>query len=348
MMLVRRVGREGADEVTRLRPTGIIAYVADRWLIRAAEGLRVPLVDTAVGEFDVPMVISLDNDGVGRLAADHLSKLGLENFGYCGVRGKVASVEREERFAAHLGDRARHFSGFSQVVAEGESRMVALVRWLRGLPKPVGVLAFDDKLGERVLAACQVAGLTVPRDVAVLGIGDDELMCEVSWPTLSSIRLPTHRLGFEAGKLLDQLLRNTKIQRCRRTLEPSIVVARESTDTLAVPDELVREVVQHLREEAGNRRTSVGRVARVFDVSRRTLDRRFVHSLGRTVNDVLAEIRMQIARQQLGETLAPVRQIATSCGFGTPAAFSRAFHQHTGVWPSDYRQKVQIEHDPRI
>jgi LacI family transcriptional regulator len=374
MMLVRRGGRPAAQEVIRLAPDGIVAYIADRWLVGAARRLAVPLVDTALGEMPVDLTVSIDNDAVARLAAEHLVQAGLRHFGYCGVAGRVASEQRRASFAAALSDatagtepgpphpgktgstKGRHglrvvrggtssaagalLPAFSEPVAEGESGLGPMMRWLRKLPKPVGLLVFDDKLGERVLTACRWARLAVPQQVAVLGIGDDELMCEVSWPTLSSVRLPTPRLGFEAAHLLDAAMTGRRIAAPHRKIQPVGIAARGSTDMVAVDDALVKSAVQRVREQAGDLVGSE-QIAHGLGVSRRTLDRRFERALGRTVREELVRVRMQSARSLLADRSRRIADIARACGYATPASFSRAFRRHAGRWPSDYREEVR-------
>ncbi len=341
MMLVRYGGRQAAQEVSRLRPHGIIAYVADRWLLDVAHGQKVPLADTAHGEVDVPLMITLDSEAVGRLAAEHLLGMGLEHFGYCGVRERVASSDRRAALAGQLAARGHYLAAFAQRIAEGELRLDPLMRWLRGLPKPVGVRAFDDKLGERVLTACRWAGLAVPEQVAVLGIGDDELMCEVSWPSLSSVSFPTSRLGYEAAEMLDRAMDGRGNVEKVRKIDPIGVTVRASTDMLAAQDALIRAAVRFLRDNAGQA-IGVKHVATALGVSRRTLDRRFVATLGRTVHDELTAIRMQIAKRLLTEGVRLVAEIADTCGYATAASFSRAFREETGCWPTEYRNKVQV------
>lgn len=340
-MLVRHTGRQAAQEVSRLHPHGIIAYVADRWLVDVARRQKVPLADTAHGEVEVPMMITLDSEAVGRLAADHFLGMGLQHFGYCGVRGRVASADRRASLAGHLAAHGHDLFAFSQGIAEGESRLEPLMRWLQGLPKPVGVLAFDDKLGERVLTACRWAGLSVPEQVAVLGIGDDELMCEVSWPSLSSISFPTSRLGYEAAEMLDAAIGGRGTAGLVRRIEPTGVTVRASTDMLAVEDSLIHAAVRFLRDHAGQA-IGVKHVAAALGVSRRTLDRRFMAVLGRTVHDELTAVRMQIARRLLTEGVQLVAEIADACGYATAASFSRAFRQDAGCWPTEYRGKMQV------
>jgi LacI family transcriptional regulator len=341
MLLVRRRGFRGAQEVKRLKPDGVIAYIADRRLVETTRRLGIPLVDTAMGESSIPLVVSLDNDAVGRLAAEHFVSLGLASFGYCGVRGPLASEERRTGFAKHLALRSRTLAAFSQRLIEGESQMEPLIRWLQGLPKPVGVLTFDDKLGERVLSACRWSSLSVPHEVAVLGIGNDELMCEVSWPSLSSISFPTQRLGFEAAEMLELAMRERTIREELRRVQPTGVTVRASTDMLAVEDALIRSAVEFIRKQAGNA-IGVKHVAAALAVSRRTLDRRFADILGRTVHEELTAARMHMARNLLTEGGQTVAEIAAACGYESAPSFSRAFRSQSGCWPTDYRNQVRL------
>jgi LacI family transcriptional regulator len=341
MMLVRQSGSRGVQEVQRLKPDGVIAYIADRRLVETTRRLGIPLVDTALGELNIPLMVSLDNDAVGRLAAEHLVSLGLASFGYCGVRGPLASEERRTSFARHLALRNRTLAAFSQRIFEGESQMEPLIRWLQRLPKPVGLLTFDDKLGERVLSACRWCNLSVPHEVAVLGIGNDELMCEVSWPTLSSISFPTQRLGFEAAEMLDLAMRGRTIREGLRRIQPTGVAVRASTDMLAVEDALIRSAVEFIRKHAGEA-IGVKHVAAALAVSRRTLDRRFADALGRTVHDELTAARMQLARNLLTDGAQTVADIAAACGYGSAPSFSRAFRSQSGCWPTDYRNQVRL------
>ncbi len=339
MMLVRHSGKAAAIEVARLDPGGIIAYVADHWLLDVADQLSVPLVDTAFGELPVSMSVSVDNRAVGRIAAEHLIQAGLKHFGYCGVTDRIASEQRRLSFGSALANHDLH--SFSQGVSEGESQIEPLMRWLAGLPKPAGLLVFDDKLGERVLTACRWAGLQVPSEVAVLGIGDDELMCQVSWPTLSSIRLPTPRLGFEAARMLAEAMSGKEIRNPHRILEPTGVVIRASTDMVAVDDALTASAIQQIRAQAGLT-IGVEQIAQALGVSRRTLDRRFEEFLGRTTHEELLRVRMNMARGMLADGSESIAEVARKCGYCTPASFSRAFHQHSGRWPSQYRDDFRV------
>ena len=338
MMLVRLSGKAAAQEVFRLAPDGIIAYVADRWLLDAAKKMSVPLVDTAIGEVAVPLTVSLDNDALSRLALAHFRQIGLKHFGYCGVAGRVTSEQREASLAACLEDRV--LPTFSEPVSEGESELEPLMNWLKELPKPIGLLVFDDKLGERVLTACRWTNISVPHQVAVIGIGNDELMCEVSHPTLSSFSLPSARFGLEAAKMLTQAMTGKKIKAPHLQIQPTGIVTRGSTDTVAVEDELVKAAIQFIRAQAG-KAIGVKQIAQALNVSRRTLDRRFANALNRTIGDELKRVRLQLAQSRLSDDSQSISVVARSCGYSTASAFSRAFHQNTGRWPSEYRRELR-------
>lgn len=338
MMLVRRRGEEAAREVAKLRPDGVIAYIADQKLVDTTQRLSVPLVDTAISEIHVAQFVSLDNREVGRLAAESLTRLGLKHFGYCGVRGKRASRERQSYFAMQLEKSGFVLTDFSQRVAEGESQMKPLIAWLESLPKPVGILTFDDKLGERVLTACHWTSLSVPDQVAILGIGNDDLVSKLTWPSLSSINVPAERIGFEAAGILDQAMRDEKIADPQRQIAPTGVSMRGSTAVLAVQDATVEAAARYIRTHAGEA-IGVEHIARAVGVSRRTLDRRFAKALGRSVHEELAGVRMENACTLLSESQESVSVIASKCGFRTAASFSRAFRKQIGCWPIEYRNR---------
>lgn len=336
MMLVRQRGRSAAAEVAQLAPDGIVTYIADRWLLDVSRRLGVPLVDTAVSDAAVSMVVSIDNRKIAELAFEHLSAAGLTHFGYVGVRRRMVSEQRRALFAEYVGK--ERLSSFADRMSEGESRLEPLMRWLRQLPKPAGILAFDDQMGERVLTACRWAELGVPEQVAVLGIGNDELMCEVSHPSLSSVSLPTVRVGVEAARMLAEAIERRRIAEPNRLVQPTGVVARGSTDTMAIEDVLVKQAVQYIRAHAGEL-IGVKHVAQAMRISRRTLDRRCEAALGRTAHDEMARRRMQMARALLTLDDRSVVDVARRCGYGNAASFSRAFRRNAGCWPTEYRSR---------
>jgi LacI family transcriptional regulator len=204
----------------------------------------------------------------------------------------------------------------------------------------VGILTFDDKLGERVLTACHWAELAVPGQVAILGIGNDDLISKLTWPPLSSIDVPAERIGFEAADILRRAMAGMPIEEPRKKIPPTGVTMRGATALLAVEDPLVESAARFIREHAGEV-IGIEHVARFLGISRRTLDRRFERALGRSTHEELAAIRMEKARLLLSESQDTVARIAAACGFLTAASFSRSFHRQIGCWPVEYRNLVR-------
>ncbi|MEI6196199.1 MAG: DNA-binding transcriptional regulator [Verrucomicrobiota bacterium] len=338
MMLVRDSGVNAAQEVMPLKPDGIIAYIAHSRLLSIAKKMSIPLIDTALTGLKAPMTVSVDDDAVGHLAATHFMESGFKNFGYCGVADIAASENRHNSFLSYLNGLKLY--SFSEPIFEGESNLQKLTKWLKKLPKPSGVLVFDDKLGERVLTACKWAKLSVPNDVAILGVGNDELMCEVSWPSLSSISFPVAQLGFEAAEMLDQAMNGENIQNPHRKIQPTGVATRSSTEVIAFDDPLLKSAIALIRKRDGDL-MGVKQIAQAVGVSRRTLDRKFKEYLGKTVRFELDKVKIQMAHAMLVDRTKKIADISRRCGFTTPASFSRSFHQHTGSWPSEYRKAMR-------
>jgi LacI family transcriptional regulator len=335
--LVRNRGKESAQEIARLKPDGIITYCADKWFLNFAKENAVPIVDTALAGFGSSMTVSTDNGAVSRLAVEHFRKMGLKNIGYIGIKNSVASEDRKMALRAQVS--SKEILEYSECFAEGELNLEPLITWLSNLPKPVGLLAFDDKLGMRVLTACRMAGLAVPNKVAVLGVDNDQVVCELCWPPLSSVVTPHNRIGLEAARLLDLAMQGKRIEDPHQKIEPTEISIRGSTDMVMVEDSLVKSALQLIREQAG-KVIGVEQVAALLKVSRRNLDRRFSIALGRTVHSEIASVRMQMACAYLADNSMKVASVAQACGFTTTASFSRSFRTNSGFWPSDYRDQV--------
>ena len=339
MMRLRSRGREAARAVARMRPDGILAYITEAPLAEAAARLAIPLVETGIAEVEVPLSISLEDREVARLALETFLRLGLENIGYCGVDGRRASAQRQDHFRSCLQQRGLTLRTFSQSVGEGESRITPLVRWLQSLPDPVGILAFDDKIGERVLAACHRAGLSVPDRVTVIGVGNDDLISKLTWPSLSSINVPAERIGFEGAEILDRTMQGARIRLPHRKIAPTDITLRASTAAAEIRDIVVERAVRYIAE-CVSESIGVDHIARHVNVSRRTLDRRFAKVLGRSVHEELVAVRLQKACGLLTDSRQPVATIAEACGFWTVASFSRAFRQHMDCSPTEYRSRA--------
>lgn len=223
--------------------------------------------------------------------------------------------------------------GFTGPVWEREQEFLA--HWIGELPTPVGLFACDDDRGREVLEACTLAGIKVPTDVGVLGVDNDEVFCDLSDPPLSSIAQNAETSGYRAAELLDGMMRK-KIGKPRRiVVEATGVIARRSTDYLAVGDEIAT-ALKFIRDHNG-KNISVEHVVREAATSRRSLEKTFRTSVGRTIHEEIQLVRLDLAKRLLLETPDSVEKVGHMAGFGSTPYFIQFFLKWVGKTPRRYR-----------
>ena len=297
----------------------------------------------------VPMVC-LDQTSVARLAAEHLLDQRLQHFGYVGIAGRRWVNWRRDAFVDRLAEAGAKTEVFEFLVPQGsrsswERQQGDLAHWLTALPKPVGVLACYDVMGLRVLDACRQADLAVPEQVAVLGVDNDDLLCELADPPLSSVAPDLERLGYEAAALLDQLMAGGPPPPTRLLVGPLGVVRRQSSDVVAVSDADLAVALRLIREQACNG-IDVDDLARQSGLSRRALERRFQKYVEHSPHAEILRIRIERAKQLLRETDLGLKAIAARSGFQHASYLAAVFRESTGHTPGEYR-KLQKAPPPR-
>lgn len=340
-------------DLKRWKGHGVIADLDDQQVVDAVTVMSVPVVNIGGAIFDESWTldtpyVTTDNAAVARLAAEHLMDRGFRHFAYCGIRRTPFNPwvrNRGECFRNIL-----HDHGFSCAMYHGRhldarqwnAVQEGLCRWISTLKKPLGLFACNDARARHVQESCRRLGLRIPDDVAILGVDNDEMMCELANPALSSIELGTDRIGFDAAWLLDQLMSGKRVARARRQLqaEPVGVVMRASTDALAVNDQKVAQAVAFIRDRIDTD-VRVSEVADHVDLSRSTLDNRFKSLLGRTVHDEIERARIELTKSLLLNTTLPLTEIAPQVGFGTVQYMVTVFRQSTGQTPGQFRQSHQ-------
>ena len=331
------------------RGDGIIARVGTPAAARRVRAAGVPVVNISAIELagvDFPRVAT-DLTAAGRMAAEHLLDRGFVHFAYYGL--------------AHRAYVDRHYRGFADAVSavcdpcpfygttfdSGAgartawiTRQRGLSRWLKTLTKPVGVVAWTTELGRELIHASRREGLLVPEQVAVLAADNDELLCEACVPSLSGIALTSERIGFEAARLLDRLMHGARPPKAPLLLEPTGVVARQSTDTLAVDDPDLPRAVAYIRGHATDP-IQVKDVLREVPVSRRWLERRFREVLGRGPAAEIRRVRLARAKRLLAETDLPVPEVARLAGFASREYLAAVFQSELDLSPRQYRNCAQ-------
>ncbi len=288
----------------------------------------------------VPNIVG-DNVAVGKMAGDYLLDKGFKHFGYCGFNSSWSEA-RLKSFAETIENAGCEISAYepprSQKRCSWPNELLRISRWLKDLPKPVAIMACNDDRGRHVIEACKIANAKIPYEVVVLGVDNDELFCELSDPPLSSIARDTEAAGFEAAAVLDKLMSGHRTKCNRIIIHPTHVVARLSSDILAIEDPEVARALAFIQYHS-RQHTQVGAVAEAVAMSRRNLHRRFMKTLGRTVHDEIKRARVERVVQMLLETDMTISQIAYALGWSSEKHIAREFKAIKGVTPLAFRKR---------
>lgn len=323
---------------------GIIARIENRNIARAVAERKLPTVDLSAARLlpGVPWA-ETDDAAIARFAFEHLIERGFHHLGFCGLTDYNWSIWRCEHFKKLAQDAGRDCSVHMTPARGGRAAdwsidQEELARWLGSLPKPVGVLACFDIRGRQVLDACRGAGLRVPDDVAVVGVDNDPVLCELADPPLSSVAPDTGRTGYVAAELLDRMMAGLKVRAEAHLVCPTGVVSRRSTDSLAIEDADVSAAVRFIREHACNG-IGIDRVLESVPLSRRALETRFRKLLGRTPHEEIVRVQVERAKELLTQTDLPLKSIGKRLGIPHPEYFNVVFKRVTAQTPGAYRRE---------
>lgn len=320
---------------------GIIARVETASIAKVLREVNMPVVDVSAARL-IPSLpwFETDDAAFAQLAADHLSGRGFNQFAYCGdprfnwSNWRGEHFERAVRGEGHpcvLYQPSRRFS------MDDAAQVDDIVNWIRKLPKPVGVMACYDLRGVQVLDACRRIGLAVPEEVAVVGVDNDELLCELSHPPLSSVIPNTRRTGYEAAALLDRLMDGARVDAgATHLIAPQGIATRQSTDVLAIEDRNVAKALHYIRQYACEG-IKVDDVLKVVPHSRRKLENKFVKLIGRTPHQEIIRVRLDRIKRLLTETDLSLTDIAQRSGFAHVEYMTVMFNSKVGLPPSKYR-----------
>ncbi|OHB75838.1 MAG: hypothetical protein A2Z25_20865 [Planctomycetes bacterium RBG_16_55_9] len=213
-----------------------------------------------------------------------------------------------------------------------------MVEWLKSLPKPIGIMAANDDRGQEVIEACRMVGIHVPDEVAVIGVDNDEIICEQANPPLSSIVRNYEEAGYEAARLLHRWIAGENVKDKNVVIRSTQVISRQSTNVLAIEDPEVAEAVRFIRQVAA-RPLAVQDVLETVAISRRRLDQKFCRIVGHPIHREITLSRIERIARLLLETNRSVTQIADDLGFHGPDHMGRYFRRHKGICPTDYRHR---------
>ena len=330
------------------RGDGVIARVAHSALSDQLLEVKLPCVNVSwypYGEGQIARCTT-DEKATARECALYFLERGFRQFAYCGVSHRQDYIDRfGESFVATI---LEH--GWPCFVFEPKLRiersdnwsmaMEELGDWIESLAKPVALLAFEGVRGRQLTDACRMRGIDVPGDVAVLGGDHDELFSRISSPMLSTIDHSPQRVGYKAAELLEKLMNGASIPSEPILLPPAGVVTRQSTDTIAVDDPAVAEAIRFIRTNA-HKPIQVSDVLKQIPLSRRNLEQRLLHTLGRTPAEEIRRARLQIAKKLLLSTDESMPWIAARSGFESAEVLARVFRRELEITPTAYRRQFR-------
>jgi LacI family transcriptional regulator len=323
---------------------GVIAVITNDEESEEARQLGIPVVNLAGAceRSEQPRVM-VDHRAIGRLAADHLLDCGLRRFVYLGLKGVWYSILRREGFAERIAEAGGQLQVYetphrSDPDSSWQSGLEEIRHCLDSVTPPVGVMAVHDYRARLLVDECSRLGMSVPNDIAIIGVDNDDVVCEFCQPPLSSVSRSGYQVGFQAAALLDRLMGGEPAPEADILVPPDGVVKRKSTDLIAVDDPHVatalRFIQEHLSESFG-----VERLLRLLPISRRRFEKLFKEALGRTPYDYLCHVRVNRAKELLaGPKKMSIGEIAEECGFPNSQRFRLVFTRLVGTTPTAFRR----------
>ncbi len=308
-----------------------------------ATGLPAVELRTTLLPHNRPFV-GMDNRRAGVMVAEHFLNRGHRHFAVYGLASEAFFQERVQNFVSRIEAEDLPCAVLPEPVTEDvsdwEQHQHELTSLLQDLPKPVGIFAANDQLGVYLLDACLRAGLAVPEEVAVVGCENEETLCSLSTPPLTSVQPDGRRIGYEAARMLDRLMKGEAVSREPLLIQPRDVITRESSDDLVITDRLVAHAVRLIRENATQGLT-VEDLCRALNASRSTLERRMKRALRRTPKEEILRLRFREVERLLRDSDLTIEVISEKTGFAHPHYLQTAFRERQGQTPGSFRKQYR-------
>ncbi len=325
---------------------GVIARIESEEIAKVVHRIGIPVVDvSAARQLERIPWVETDDLRVAELAAAHLLERGFRNFAFYGDPKFNWSIWRRDHFIATLSRKGLDCAVFDALGPEArnyswqrENRRLA--SWIRGLTKPVGLMASYDIGARQVLDACRELNIMVPEEIAVIGVDDDPIVCNLAFPSLTSVIPDAAGAGYRAAELLELMMSGGSPTTESHLLAPLGISTRQSTDIFAVEDPDIRLAAKLIRERACSGITVVD-VLREISLSRRVFESRFRNATGQTPHEAILAQKLKRVEQLLRESDLSLEVIAAKTGFEHPEYMSVAFRKHFDSPPGKYRSKLR-------
>lgn len=327
---------------------GIIAHVVNEDLADQLLRTTKPVVNLSSLHTNPGFIqIGTQAAAIGKLVADTFINRGLRHFAYFSGKNRDWDLPRiagyvehlhAEGYLAHAMEWSKpHARSKSGATKRYQSQQQEIEQWLKGLPQPIGIFAAGDQPGVDVINACRGAGLQVPEQIAVIGAGDDDLICDSCYPPLASVSLPAEQIGYAAAECLEGLIKGNHDSVHELMLPPEGVTHRMSSDVFAVEDLKLRQAMRFVQQHAAER-IRVDDVARAIRINRRDLERRYRKHLARTPLEDIQLAQIERAKQQLRTSGDSVEVIANHAGFRNASHMGEVFRRHLKTTPTQFRK----------
>ena len=323
---------------------GIISRPTDKKLAAMFKQMNVPVIDLNDhhDNLGIPRVCA-DNVAIGELGARHLIERGFRNFAYCGFESGKWCNDRLNGFRHVVEEKNFFFDSFLSSTLRGDhgdwqAEQKALEEWLIGLPKPLALMTCNDIRAQHVMNACKSIDIAIPENIAVIGVDNSDLFCELCDPPLSSINPDAESIGYHAAKLLHNMMQG-KDSSDLTLIQPKGIITRQSSDILAIDDEVLCKALHYIRENACSGAV-VDDIIRQCSVSRSLLERRFRKYLNRSPQAEIRQVQVNRIKELLSSTDLSLKKIAELTGFEHPEYMSYVFKKIAQVSPGQFRKSI--------
>ena len=276
----------------------------------------------------------------GAYAADFFINQNFSNYAFIGMKDILWSISRyegynEQIYATKKTETARY------EVENFQNEIEAISKWLSSLPKPVAMLACNDFMARQVTEICQLQGIKIPEEISLLGVDNDEFMCNISSPTLSSIKLNFEKHGYDIAQTLFKMIQEKRTWPARIPVEAIGVVERMSTNRKVIADPYIREIVDFINRNY-TQEIDVKKLTSFIPLSRRAIELKFKKEMyPHTITSYMLKLRLDHFSRLLENSDMPISTAADKAGFVDSSNFSTLFKKYKGMTPSEYRKKYK-------
>lgn len=307
--------------------------------------LKIPIIIQNYKErADKTCNITGDYFKTGEMAADFFLDRGFSNFAYYGFKDTIWSRERADGYRSRIEEHGYALSMLNNNNKKNEHwsfDLPLLSNWLLSLPKPIALFACDDSFASQITETCKIYNISVPEEIAVLGVDNDELICNISDPPLSSIVLDVENGGYRAAEMLHQLMDKHILETFNIVIPPIRIEQRQSTERYATDDKYILKVIEYIKEHFENA-ISINDLLRIVPFSRRVLEIRFKKEMGISIYQYLLQYRVEQFADLLIKTDKPLAELAAICGFDDYRNVARVFFKYKKTTPLQYRNQSKL------